>query len=177
MCNVSKLDKQVWDDLKSNWETLSDAVELEWQDNDNAKYTLTEATDAIAEQRVRRGQSFFRRTVLAAYDDQCCVTKLRTSQLLRASHIVPWAIDSRCRLDPRNGLSMNALHDAAFDRGLMTIDKEYRVVFSNSMVDQMPPNTYKSFFAEYAGQEILLPDRFVPDQSYLQYHRDNIFQN
>jgi len=39
-----------------------------------------------------------------------------------ASHIVPWAEDERNRLNPRNGLCLNALHDRAFDRHLMWID-------------------------------------------------------
>lgn len=34
------------------------------------------------------------------------------------------------RTNPSNGLCLNAMHDKAFDRGLITIDKNYRIVNS-----------------------------------------------
>lgn len=36
------------------------------------------------------------------------------------------------RLDPQNGIALNALHDKAFDRGLITFDTELRLVCSPS---------------------------------------------
>src|SRR5207248_3664526 len=77
--------------------------------------------------RVRVNQHFFRAAVLAAYDYKCCITGLAVPELLVASHIVPWAKDPKQRMNPRNGLCLNALHDRAFDRGLMFID-EYMIV-------------------------------------------------
>jgi len=40
--------------------------------------------------------------------------------LLIASHIVPWSKDKQNRLNPRNGLCLSALHDKAFDRGMIS---------------------------------------------------------
>src|SRR5258708_2851259 len=68
--------------------------------------------------RIRVNQSFFRRRIVSAYECRCCVTGLRVPELLVASHIIPWAEDVPNRLNPRNGLCLNALHDRAFDRGL-----------------------------------------------------------
>ena len=65
--------------------------------------------------RLRVNQSFFRNRVLSAYGFRCCVTGLTNRSLLTASHIVPWAKDAKNRLNPRNGLCLNALHDRAFD--------------------------------------------------------------
>src|SRR5438067_11978733 len=61
--------------------------------------------------RVRVNQHFFRAAVLSAYDYKCCVTGLAVPELLVASHIVPWAADPKQRMNPRNGLCLNALHD------------------------------------------------------------------
>jgi putative restriction endonuclease len=80
--------------------------------------------------RVRVNQSFFRRRIVSAYEFRCCVTGLAVPELLVASHIVPWAQDTANRLNPRNGLCLNALHDRAFDRGLMVVDDTMHVRFS-----------------------------------------------
>jgi putative restriction endonuclease len=77
--------------------------------------------------RLRVNQSFFRKRVLSAYQFRCCVTDLAIPQLLVASHVIPWAEDPMNRLNPRNGLCLNALHDRAFDRGLMWIEDGYVV--------------------------------------------------
>lgn len=49
--------------------------------------------------------------------------------LLNASHIIPWSVDVQNRLNPRNGLCLNAILDRAFDRGLMTINTAFRSKF------------------------------------------------
>src|SRR5664280_29875 len=80
--------------------------------------------------RVRMNQSFFRSRILSAYNFRCCVTGLSVQPLLTASHIIPWAEDERNRLNPRNGLCLNALHDRAFDRHLMWIEDGFVIRFS-----------------------------------------------
>jgi predicted restriction endonuclease len=64
--------------------------------------------------RVRVNQHFFRAAILSAYDYKWCVTGLAVPELLVASHIVPWARDTKQRMNPRKGLYLNALHDRAF---------------------------------------------------------------
>ena len=83
--------------------------------------------------RLRVNQGFFRKRVLSAYEFRCCVTGLSTTELLVASHIVPWSEDVANRLNPKNGLCLNALHDRAFDRHLMWINSDYTVRFAPSL--------------------------------------------
>jgi putative restriction endonuclease len=78
---------------------------------------------------VRVNQQFFRAVVLAAYDGKGCVTGLAVPELLVASHIVSWAEDPKQRMNPRNGLCLNALHDRASDRRLM-FDADLKVRLS-----------------------------------------------
>lgn len=86
---------------------------------DTASLGATEA-DAITKRRI--GQDIFRAALLTYWDGRCPVTGIAEPELLRASHIVPWA---RCasdadRLDVHNGLLLSALWDAAFDAGLVS---------------------------------------------------------
>lgn len=122
----------------------------------------------------RVGQSFFRSAVLASYDETCCVTGLRHVELLNASHIAPWSCDKRNRVNPSNGLCLNALHDRVFDRGLMTLSEDFRIVYSKK-IRENTDFSVKSLLLPYEGQKIIQPKRFRPDQGLLEYHRKEIF--
>lgn len=118
--------------------------------------------------RVRVNQSFFRRRIISAYEFQCCVTGLQIRELLVASHIIPWAQDEIHRLNPRNGLCLNALHDRAFDRGLMWVDSEFVVHFSSCL--RQDTNTANAWLTQFQGQRLKLPKKFTPDSDFLARH-------
>ena len=121
--------------------------------------------------RVRVNQSFFRRRILSAYEFRCCVTGLAVRELLLASHIVPWAADAANRLNPRNGLCLNALHDRAFDRGLMWVDDLCVIHFAERIQStSMPPDAGLTWLTSFAGQRLRLPQHFAPDQDLLRRH-------
>jgi hypothetical protein len=87
-----------------------------------------------AEQLVIRriGQDVFRESLLAYWGGRCPLTSIAEPELLRASHIIPWAeceSDAE-RLDVHNGLLLSALWDAAFDRGLVSFDDDGAPLFS-----------------------------------------------
>src|SRR2546423_731155 len=77
--------------------------------------------------RVRVNQHFFRAALFAAYDYKCCINGLAVPELLVASHIVPWASNAKQRMNPRNSLCLNALHDRVFDRRLMFSDHDLEI--------------------------------------------------
>lgn len=88
----------------------------------------TEA-ERLAVQRV--GQDLFRERLLDHWQGACAVSRLAVPELLRASHIKPWA-DCETdveRLDVFNGLLLSPALDALFDGGWMTVldDGEVRV--------------------------------------------------
>jgi putative restriction endonuclease len=125
--------------------------------------------------RTRVNQGFFRAAVLAAYDSRCCITGITVSDLLLASHIVPWSKDIKNRTNPRNGLCLNAIHDRAFDRGLMTVTSDYRVMISPRIRSISEPGI-DSLIHRYDQVQINVPPRFAPDKTFLEYHHDVIFQ-
>jgi len=119
-------------------------------------------------------QGFFRASVLAAYNLRCCITGLSIPQLLTASHIVPWSIDMMNRTNPRNGLCLNALHDKAFDCGLMTVTVDLKVKLS-PRVRNSADIAAREFLRRFDGASILKPRRFAPNVDFLQYHNEKIF--
>ena len=129
--------------------------------------------DAVV--RVRVNQQFFRAAVLSAYDFRCCVTGLAVPDLLVASHILSWAGSPAHRVDPRNGLCLNALHDRAFDRGLMLIGEGDEVRFSDRLRSKARAGKGEpalEWMLSFEGRPISMPRRFRPDPGFLGQHRE-----
>lgn len=123
--------------------------------------------------RLRVNQSFFRQRVLSAYGFRCCVTGLTCHSLLTASHIVPWAEDPANRLNPRNGLCLNALHDRAFDRGLMWVEADFTIRLSPKIFEPTQASRETAdWLAGFNGRRLLLPKNFTPDPNLLVRHAE-----
>jgi len=175
--NVSKLDREVWIEYFKNWEEMAFESEMKRRElfgiinsaEADEDSLLKEGKTKKATVKVRIGQRFFRDMILSSYDGTCCITGIKEPDLLVASHIVPWAKDKTNRLNPMNGLCLNALHDRAFDRGLITVDEAYRVVVSR-LADH-------DLLVNYDRQPLSLPKRFIPSQEFLDYHRSEVFRD
>lgn len=188
MANASKLDKEIVEEFNEDWEELSYQAQIIL-----SKYRKTDiktinpelfienipaGVDVEKETKVRVGQHFFRLSVLSAYGNTCCITGMKKPELLIASHIKPWkdSNEKTERTNPRNGLCLNAFHDKAFDKGLITVDKKYRIVFSSKLNDVKMDENTQSWFYSYENREIILPDKFLPGKDFIEYHNDVIFQ-
>jgi putative restriction endonuclease len=133
-------------------------------------------TETRATIKARRGQQFFRQSILSAYGIRCCISGINVPRFLVASHIKPWRDFPSDRLDPRNGLCLSSLHDAAFDRGLITLDDQFRVVLSARLKSYFPQPALESNFVPYEGNCIRLPERLIYlAKDNIRYHRENIF--
>ncbi len=185
LANGSKLDQIIWDEFHQNWGKLTYQSELliaEFENKkleESAQINLTKMPIGANKKimtKTRIGQSFFRSTVLASYHQKCCITGLAISNFLVASHIVPWSKNKKERLNPTNGLCLNSIHDKAFDNGFMTITPEYKILLSKSLTQHSNEASVQDFFIKYQHQKISLPDRFLPNKNFLQYHYENVFQ-
>jgi len=193
---VSQQDRDMWKEFQADIENLGPKSEqllhdLFTTDNnrevdflEGEKVRIVRAlkspsgpTETRASVRVRRGQQFFRQTVLNSYGVRCCISGINVPHLLVASHIKPWNNFPKLRLDPRNGLCLSSLHDAAFDAGLITLDKNFAVVISGMLKRYLPSKALEHNFARFEGQQIQLPDKVAePNPAFLRYHERNIFQ-
>ncbi len=194
---ASKKDRLVWDEFQANIATLGSASEqllhdlftkdnnreLDFLHHDRVRLELpaklavpSGPTEVQTTVRARRGQQFFRQAILNAYGIRCCVTGIAVPRLLVASHIKPWSDFPADRLNPRNGLCLSSLHDAAFDAGLITLDEKMRVVVGKELKSYLPQQALERNFLAYEGQSIRLPEKLAePDRSCLEYHRTKVF--
>jgi putative restriction endonuclease len=183
MGNTSRLDEEVWNEFYNNWDAalleseklLAKMQKTSVEEINGINEEVVLRQGLVKEQlvKVRVNQSIFRKIVLATYNNKCCITGISSPELLIASHIVPWSKDEHNRLNPMNGLALNALHDKAFDAGLITIDCDtYKLKVSTQLDNKNMPLSVKHNFFDYENKEIILPDKFLPDRSFLKQHND-----
>ena len=183
---ASANDRAMWEEMNSDWERFaveceqalmgieSGAQRADAVIGDYDEFPVGE--DRIVQATTRIGQRFFRAAVLSAYNEQCCITGLTIPKLLIASHIVPWRHDIANRTNPQNGLLLSALHDRAFDAGLLTINDDMTVKVSRKYAVNSG-EFFANAISRYNGRPISLPEKFAPDQEFLAYHREHIFQD
>jgi HNH endonuclease len=173
---------EIWDEFNNDWEGLAYESEriLEQMVGHPKEFVgdeqeLPEGKNRETLVRARVNQSFFRAAVLAAYGARCCITGLSIPQLLNASHIVPWSVDVKNRTNPRNGLCLNAIHDRAFDCGLLTVTPEMKVTTSPRAKTNSSDLGARDFLWHYDKASITPPRRFAPSADFLRYHNKQVF--
>jgi len=188
LAGASKRDRTLYAEFGHDWTGLVGRAETLWQSqvepagepqarpgarDERAEFWFdpwqgASTTQALVEQRV--GQIFFRRAVLANYEERCAITGIADPRLLVASHIRPWGLDAENRHNPANGILLSATLDRAFDRGLITVDSERRIHVSRELRESRSRET-RDYFAGYE-QAVLRPAvRFDPDPALLGWHR------
>lgn len=131
-----------------------------------------EGEEVEVKTRARLGQGYFRKMVLYNFNNRCCVTGLNVPQILRASHIVAWAVDKANRMNPENGLCLSATYDAAFDKHLISFDDDYRMIVGKEIKDYYTADVTKQYFEKYEGTQITLPSQYLPSKKLLERHRE-----
>ena len=131
-----------------------------------------EGRDVTVSAKTRLGQNYFRKMILKNFDGKCCVTGLNIPKLLRASHITEWSSDKSNRMNPENGLCLDAMYDAAFDKHLISFDDDYRMVISKEIKEYYTNDIAKNYFEKYEGKQIALPHLYLPSKKLLEKHRN-----
>jgi putative restriction endonuclease len=130
---------------------------------------------AMRSVKTRVNQHVFRTMVLNNFSSKCCITGMDMPELLVASHIVPWNANEKERLNPHNGLCLNALMDKAFDKGIITVTPDFTVQLSPKLASKNNKTTAE-YFQQFNQSSIQLPEKFRPSPSFLEYHNQHIFQ-
>ena len=132
----------------------------------------TTEAECLVVQRV--GQDIFREAQMDFWSGQCAITGLDQPEMLRASHMKPWATcetDAE-RLDPYNGLLLSVHWDAAFDSGLVTFEDDGAVRPSN----RLSPSA-RQLLMPSAGAETRVSSLKAGHLPYLRYHRENVWRD
>lgn len=148
--------------------TLPDEVLRAFDKRASSMPRSTEA-ERLVVQRV--GQDLFREALIEYWEGRCAITGLAVVELLRASHIKPWAscASDAERLDVFNGLLLAPHLDAAFDRGFITIADDGQV-----LVSPLLTSSDRAMLGLAASLHVFrLADGH---RGYLPYHRATVFR-
>lgn len=116
----------------------------------------------------------FKQEVPRIYNNTCCISGMKVIPLgnysmIDACHIVPFSETHDDTII--NGLALCPNLHRAFDRHLLSIDENYRVIVSKNFEEQ---EAHPYSLRGLQGTKILLPDNphFWPSQEKLQMHRE-----
>lgn len=120
----------------------------------------------------------FRQAIMGMYNYTCAVCRLYIltmdgESVTEAAHIIPFSISGND--DVRNGISLCQLHHWAFDKGLISFDRNYGVVVSELMSERGPTEW---LLTTLRGKLILLPvhEALYPAQEALAWHRKEVLR-
>jgi putative restriction endonuclease len=123
--------------------------------------------------------SGFRKTIVTLYKHRCslCGIRMLTPEghtIVDAAHVKPWkdSFDDR----PTNGMALCKLCHWSFDKGLMSVGKEYEVLVSKRVSIE---KNYPGHILTLTDRPIFTPDeqKFWPAQDNLHWHRRNLFRS
>ena len=117
----------------------------------------------------------FASTIKRAYDNTCAISGLRIINgggraEAQAAHIRPVAADGPD--SPRNGIALSSTFHWMFDRGLVSIDDDYSLLFKRNSV---PSNVLALVDRD---RQLRLPEQrmYYPHPRFLEYHRGHVFK-
>lgn len=181
--NASKKDAEIFDRFYENREDLAFESEIvlagfeEKTVEEKHRKDLPDLESLKGEEKqryvkTRVNQNFFRAMILSNYEGKCAITRIDISQMLFASHIVPWSQNIENRLNPANGICLSAHFDTAFDKGLISFDNNYRLLLNPILKDNQLKAYYTNWFKQFEGVELKLPYKAKPGLEFLKWHRE-----
>lgn len=121
--------------------------------------------------------SLFKREIPKIYNNTCCISGMKIDATINVSmvdacHIIPFNESYNDIIT--NGIALCPNLHRAFDRGLITIDSNYKVVVSNTFKEEKSNYCIHGF----EGKEILLPrlKDYFPLKENFRWHQTIIFK-
>lgn len=146
---------------------LADQVSVVSHNPDPVKTAVRrEYATRVVLQRLHQQQ--FRRRVLVAYREQCCICRLRHVELLDAAHILP---DRHPKGEPvvTNGLGLCKIHHSAYDANIIGVDPDAKVHVREDILEEKDGPMLKHGLQEVAGTRLILPrkETLKPNRDFL----------
>jgi putative restriction endonuclease len=119
----------------------------------------------------------FKKVIANLYDHTCAISGLRVRatqniSMIDGCHIKPWSLSHDDTAT--NGIALCPNLHRAFDRGLISLDEDYRLLLSPHFREaEVSPYG----IAQFRGKQVLLPQNasWYPAQENLAYHRERVF--
>ncbi len=122
--------------------------------------------------------SLFKREIPKIYNNTCCISGMRIDatfsvSMIDACHIVPFS--SSFDDTVTNGIALCPNLHRAFDRGLIGIDENFKVIVSKAFIE----NETNYSIRKFENKEINLPISYsyYPLKDNLEWHKINIFKH
>lgn len=141
----------------------------------NFSYQNQEAEDRYSKTKTRGSeQKIFSDNVKIIYNNQCCISGIKTRSLLQGCHISPWAKDKKNRQNLNNSLCLSLILHKCYDEGIITIDQDYKVLLSTKIDDK----ELIRYLSNYNRKKINLPIKreFYPDKKFLLNHTNTVYK-
>ncbi len=121
--------------------------------------------------------SIFKREIPKIYNNTCCISGMRIDatvsvSMIDACHIIPFSLSYDDTVT--NGIALCPNLHRAFDRGLIGINENYKVVVSKSFKEDATNYSIRNF----EGKEINLPSMksYYPLKENFGWHKENVFK-
>ncbi len=118
----------------------------------------------------------FKRTIPKIYNYKCCISGMKIDntlniQMVDACHIIPFSLSFDDTIP--NGISLSPNLHRAFDRGLITINKDYIIRVSPTVTE----NDTAHSITHFEGNKIFLPDKVLwyPSPESLSWHNKEVY--
>ena len=133
-------------------------------------------TDSFEEEKYMRS-SIFKRKIPLLYKNACAISGLQINatvnvSLIDACHIIPFSSSYDDTI--KNGISLTPTLHRAFDRGLISIDDNFKIIISNKFKEE---SQSQYSIIQFKNKAALLPEnsKFYPKLENLKWHRENVF--
>lgn len=164
---------------ESEQQRLMDGIEGKILNEDAAEYR-SEISSLIKqhdEEEIFLRGSLFKREIPKIYNNTCCISGMRIDASINASmidacHIIPFCESYDDTIT--NGIALCPNLHRAFDRGLVSIDENYKVIISSCFIE----NDVDYSIRKFEGINIQLPklEKYLPKRENLEWHRLNVFK-
>ena len=142
------------------------------------RYEIKKLMQQQNEEEIFLRGSLFKREIPKIYNNTCCISGMKIDatisvSMIDACHIVPFSESYDDTIT--NGIALCPNLHRAFDRGLIAIDNNYKVVVSNTFKEDETNYSIKVF----ENQKIILPkqEMFYPLLNNFEWHTQNIFKS
>ncbi len=133
----------------------------------------TELDNDAFQEEVYVRSNVFKKEIPKVYNFTCCISGLRIDavnniSMIDACHIIPFSESYNDTIT--NGVALSPTLHRAFDRGLISIDDDYKVLVNSSFIEvNRTPYNIKQF----TGMRLLLPknENLFPSLDSLRHHR------
>ncbi len=128
----------------------------------------------LIEIRARVKQSVFRKAVLKNFQQSCCLTGVKETELIIASHIIPWSHKIETRLNPANGLPLFSSYDRLFDVGYISFTDDLKVIITPRF--SQTSSELQKILKVIKNKQAIKPIQYQINPEFLEYHRDIILK-